>query len=109
MPPADAAADEESTQITEMISVQMADEDLVQPVPGDVQGGKSLRSAGPDVEDELVAVAQLDQEAGGGLRHARIRHARTAGDDPHLLRTEILTVRQIHIPLPGLDRRDLLG
>ncbi len=63
VPPGNATADEESAEIAEMISMQMADEDFVQPIVRDLQSGKPLGPALPDVEDELVAVAELDEEA----------------------------------------------
>jgi len=90
-----------------MVAVQVADEDLVEVVVGDLQRGDPLGRAAARVEQELVAVAQLDEEARGRLFHARRRHAGAAGDDAHLVGGEVLGIREIDIPRPGLRGRQL--
>ena len=46
-----------------MIDVQVPDEDLVEEVVGDLLGRQPLVTAGPEIEEEFVAVAQLDEPA----------------------------------------------
>ncbi len=45
------------------IPSQVPDEDLVEIVVGDLLSRDPLVRAGPDVEQELVPVAELDEEA----------------------------------------------
>ena len=51
----------------------------------------------PIIEQELIAVAQLDQETRRRLRPARGRHAGAAGDYPHLIRAQRLGVRKVTV------------
>ena len=80
-----------------MVGVQVREEDLVQVVVGDHErrevGGRSRA----DVEEELVAVAQLHQEARGGLTVPGRRHAGSAGDDPNLVRLQFLRARVVRV------------
>jgi hypothetical protein len=43
-----------------VIGVQMADEDLVQELVGDIEARDARRGARASVEEELVAIAQLE-------------------------------------------------
>ncbi len=91
-----------------MIGVQVTDEQLVEVVVGDLHGGDALGGAETDVEDELVAVAQLDDPAGRRLLRSGIGHAGTAGDDPHLVRRQVFGAGIVDIPVSQCRcRRDL--
>jgi hypothetical protein len=70
---------------------------LVQVVVGDHQRRHVGYGARSDIEQKLVAVADLDQEAGRGLTATRSRHAGAAGNDPYLVFSEFLGSRVIHI------------
>ena len=78
-----------SGQIAHMIHVHVGDEDLVDIVERNAQGIDSLHRTRAHVKDELVAVAQFDEEASGGLLQPRHRHAAAATDDADFIRTEL--------------------
>jgi hypothetical protein len=59
----------------------------------------ALVAAAADVEEELVAVAQLDQPAGRGLLRSRARHPRPQGHDAHLVGSEIFARRVVDVPI----------
>jgi hypothetical protein len=61
--PGQPAADEVRREVTEVIGVQMADEDLVQELVGDIEARDARRGARASVEEELVAIAQLEKPA----------------------------------------------
>ena len=95
----DHSADPQGIEITDVIGVQMSDEQLVQIVVGNLHRGDALGRSQTDIEDELVAVAQLDDPAGRGLFRPGIGHTGTAGDDPHLVGRQILGARIVDIPV----------
>jgi hypothetical protein len=82
-----------------VVDVQMADEDLVDQVVGDLLRGDALVTAGADVEEELVAVPELDQPAGRRLLGPRARHAGSEGNDSHLVGRELLGPRVVDVSL----------
>jgi hypothetical protein len=58
-----------------VVGVQVSNEDLVEVVIGDLQGRDAFGRSATSVEDEFVAVAEFDKEAGrrlGGTRGRRI-------------------------------------
>ena len=69
-----------------MVRVQVSDENLVEKVIRDLEGRNPFGGPGADVEEELVAVAKLDEKAGRCLGRAGRGHPGAAGDNPHLIR-----------------------
>ncbi len=106
MAPQQGAPDEQRAEITEVIAVKMPDEDLVEEVVRNLERGDPFGGTRADVEDELFAVAELHEEAGRRLGHARIRHAGSARDDAHLIGRQGLTVWGVEVPLPRFGWRD---
>jgi len=49
-------------------------------------------------ENELVTVAQLDEEAGRRLAGILRGHAGPTPDDPHLIQTQLLAIPNPHLP-----------
>ena len=84
-------------EITPVVRVQVGEKDFVQIVKGDHQRRHVGVGAGADVEDELVAVAELDQPAGRRLAAARCRHARSQSNQPDLVRPENLGARVVDV------------
>ncbi len=80
-----------------MVNVQVPEEHLVQEVVRDLLGREPLVAAASEVEEELVAVAQLDEPAGRRLLGPSTWHAGTQGNDPHLVRLEILAAGVVHV------------
>ena len=87
-----------------MVHMQVREEEFVEVVRRNAQAHEPVYRAGAHVEDELVAIAQFDQEAGGGLLEPRHGHAGTAGDHPHLVGGQCLGARVVDI-----ERRIGLG
>jgi len=82
-----------------MVHVQVREEDFVEVVQRNAEGVEPLQRAGAHVEDKLITIAQLDQEAGGSLFEPRHRHAGAEGDNPHLVGLKLLCSRIIDIML----------
>ncbi len=82
----------------------MAEKDLVEVVIGNLKCRDSLRGSRPYVEEKLVTVAKLDEEAGRRLARTCRGHAGSTRDDPHLIRAQVLAIREIGIPRPRLYR-----
>jgi hypothetical protein len=82
----------------------VTEEDFVQEVVWDLLSRQSLVATRSQVEEELVAVPQLHKEACGRLFRSRAGHACAQGDDPHLIRPDLLGARVVDIPL--CDRLD---
>jgi hypothetical protein len=82
-----------------VIGVQVGQEDLVEVLIGDHQCGQVRHRAAADVENELVAVACLNEETGGCLTAARGRHAGAAGCDPNLVLGKHLRARVIDVAI----------
>ena len=105
-PSGDSTGDEQSPDISEVVSVQMPDEDFVQEGRWDLEGKQAFGRPCPNIEDELLAVAELHEEAGRCLCRTRRRHSRAAGDDSYLIGCELFAVGRVEIPCARLDRRD---
>ena len=97
-PVGDHATHPQRVEITEVVGVEMADEDLVEVVVGDLEGRDPLGRAGADVEQELVAVAQLHEPAGCGLLGASVGHTGATGGDAHLVRSQRLGPGVVDLP-----------
>jgi len=82
-----------------VVDVQVADEDLVYEVIGDLLCRKTLVAATSEIEQELVPVSQLDQEARRGLLGSDAGHARAQGHDPHLVGGQFLGARVVDIAI----------
>ena len=82
-----------------MIGVQVAEDDLGQILSGDHQRVDVAHRAGADVEDDLLAIAELKQEASRGLGPTRVGHTGAAGDDAHLVRGQHLGAGIVDIPI----------
>ena len=54
-----------------------------------------MKAAGAEVEDELLAVAELDEEAGRSLLEPGHGHPGATGYDPHLVRGQLLGAREV--------------
>ncbi len=91
------AVDVERLEVTRVVHVKMREEDLVEEVQRYPERVDPLQRAGPHVEDELVTVAQLDQEAGCRLLEPRHRHAGATGDNAHLVGIQCLGAREVHV------------
>ena len=106
------ATDPQRVQVTEVVGVKVPDEYLVQEVVGNLEGRNALGRAGPDVEQELVAVSELDQPTGGRLLRTCVRHSRSARRDAHLIRVQRLGARIVDVAVldraRGRDRLTLL-
>ena len=63
----------------------MPDEHLVDFVVGDFLSGQPFVATGPDIEQELVTVPQLDQPTRGGLSGPGTRHAGSESDHTHFV------------------------
>jgi hypothetical protein len=79
------ATDEQRIEVTEVVGVKVTQKDLVEVVVRDLKRRDALGRSGPDVEDELVAVAQLEQPTRRGLLRTRGGHAGAACDQPHFV------------------------
>ncbi len=55
------ATDEQRIQVTEVVGMQVAQEDLIEVIIGDLRGCDALIRSGPDIEEKLVAVPQFEQ------------------------------------------------
>ena len=82
-----------------MVYVEVTDEDLVQEVVGDLLRCNPLVTATANVEEKLVAVAQLDQPASGRLLGPSAGHARAQGHDPHLVAGQRLCAGIVDVPI----------
>ncbi len=82
---------------------------LVEEVVGDHQGCDIGRRTRTDIEEELVAVAELCEEASGGLITPRRRQPRTAGDQSNLILVEILGARVVGVAVRCSARWRLHG
>ncbi len=80
-----------------MIRMQVADEDLVEVFIGDHQRRDVSHRPGAQVEDQLFAVTELEQEAGTGLGEPLVRHAGAAGNDADLFLGEDFGPRVVDI------------
>ena len=80
-----------------MIGVKVSDEQLVQVVVVDLLRCNAFRRAQADVEDELVAVAELDQPAGRRLLRPGVRHACSASYDSHLVGSKRFGTGIVHV------------
>ena len=89
----------ESRQVAVVVNVKVADKDLVEVIVGDFLGGDPLMRPAADIEEELVAVAELDQETGRCLLRPGTRHARAQRRDAHLVGLEVLRAGEVHIPV----------
>jgi len=88
-----------------VVDVEMANEDLVQVVVRDLLGREPLVAATAEIEEELVAVAQLGQPAGRRLLGPCARHASAQGHDPHLIGGNGLGTREVGIAVGNGRRR----
>ena len=98
LPVGDDATDPQRIEVTDMVGVQMAEKHLVEVVVGNLHRGDPLGGSEADVEDELVAVPEFDDPAGGSLLGPGVRHPGAAGDDPHLIGRERLAAGVVHVP-----------
>jgi hypothetical protein len=89
----------------------MCDEDLVQIVERNTERVDPLQRSVAHIEDELIAVSQLDQEAGGSLLEPRHRHTGAKGDDAHLVGLQLFRAGVVdvmrRVRLRGRPRPDL--
>ncbi len=102
----DPAGDPECGQITRVIGVQVADEDLVQLGIVRLKPRKPVRRSGPDIEEKRVTVSKLDQEACRDIARGLVRHPGPQGGDAHLVLAEFLGPREICARILVID--DLL-
>ncbi len=86
---------------------RVAEEDLVQVLVGDHQRRDVARRSRPQVEKELLAVAELEQEAGRRLAAPLVRHARAAGDHPDLVLGQHLGTGVVNVAVRRNDIRAL--
>ena len=98
MPAPGPTANPQRHKISEVILMKMRDEHLVHPVVRDLERTEVRRRLGTDIEDELVAVPQLNKDRRRGLALAGIRHAAAKNHYPHLIRPQALRVREV----PGM-------
>ena len=91
------AAGPQTGEIAPVVRVQVGEKDHVQVIKGDHQRRHVGVGAGADVENELVAVAELDQPAGRRLTATRRRHTGTEGDEADLVRPENLGARVVDV------------
>ena len=82
-----------------MISVQVTKNDLGQILGGDHQRVDVTHRTGPYVKDDLLAIAEFEQETGRGLAAASIRHPGTAGDHAYLVFGQNLGSRVINVAI----------
>ena len=90
-----------------MIRVQMGDEHLVEVVVRDHVGGNVGHGPSPDVEQELVSIAEFDQPTRRRLATSCRRQPRATGGDPYLVLREFLGSRIVDIPIGCRPRRGL--
>ena len=76
---------EQIRQVVVVVHVQVGDEDVVNLRHRDAHGEDVLDAAGAEVEEEAVAVAQFDHDAGAGLIAPRRKRATADERDPHLV------------------------
>ena len=88
-----------------VVHVQVGQEDVVDLRHRDAHGEDVLDAAGAEVEEEPVAVAQLDHDAGAGLVAPGRERAAADERDPHLIRPEGLAAGEV----VGLLRTDGVG
>jgi hypothetical protein len=101
------APDPERRDVADVVGVEVAGEDLVQRGVVDLEAGQSIGGSRPQVEDEGLAVAELDQERRGDVAGRLIRHAGPQRHDAHLARAQLLGVGIVG---PGIAVvQDLLG
>jgi hypothetical protein len=72
-----------------VVGVEVGEEDLVQEVVRDHVGGQVGGGPRAHVEQELVAIAELDEPAGGGLAVPGGRHAGAACAEPDLVHGQL--------------------
>jgi hypothetical protein len=85
--------------------MQMPQEDLVEKIVWDLECGDSFCRSRSKVEEELVTVAQLHEEAGGRLARASSGHSCPACDDAHLVWEKIFAIRKVDVARPRLHGR----
>ena len=90
-------------QVVVVIDVQVGDEDVVDLLHRDAHREDVLHAARAEVEEEPVAVPELNHDAGAGLITPRWERATTDERDPHLVRPEGLTGGEVVVA--GADRR----
>ncbi len=83
----------------------MADEHLVEVVVGDLQRRDALGRAGADVEQELIAVAELDEPACCRLFGARVGHAGAAGEETDPIFLQRFRTGVVRVTVEGRPRR----
>jgi hypothetical protein len=93
---AQPASHNEGVQVSEVIRVQVAQEDLIHFREVGTQPEQVRHRTGPEVEEEDVAVAQLDHEGRGLLRsRQRGREPGPQRRDAHLVRSERLRIGEV--------------
>jgi hypothetical protein len=78
-----------------MVCVQMADEDFVEQIVGNLEAADANIGTRAAIEYELVTIAQLDQETRGRLTLACGRHACATGDDAHLIGSQVFGIGEV--------------
>ena len=91
-PAAGPAADPDLGEIADVVGMQVRREVGGDVLMWDFERGEIRLRAGPEIEDEFVAVAELDQPGRVGLRAAHERPACAERDDAHLVRGQRLGV-----------------
>ena len=84
-PPHPRREGEQVRQVRVVIDMEMGEEDVVDRLQRHGHRDDVPHAAGAEIEEEPLAVTQLDHDAGAGLR-ARDRHRRAADErDPHFV------------------------
>ena len=96
-PAAGPAPDPDLREVADVVGVQMGGEIRRDVLVRDFERGEIHLRARPEVHDELVAVAELDQPGAVGLRPAHERPAGAERDDAHLVGGERLGVGKIMV------------
>ena len=94
-PAAGPASDPDLREVADVVGMQVGGEIRRDVLVRDFERGEIGLRARPEVHDELVAVAELDQPGAVGLRPAHERPTGAERDDAHLVGREWLGVREI--------------
>ena len=96
-------------QLAVVVDVQVSEEDVVDHLQRHLHREDVAQATRPEVEEEALAVAELDHDACGGLVSPRRERAAADEGDPHLILAELLRGRVVGGPAAHALGRHVVG
>ena len=99
---------EEVGKVRVVIDMEMGEENIVDRLQRHRHRDDVAHAAGAEIEEEPLAVTQLDHDAGAGLR-SRDRDRRAADErDPHFVGADLLLTRVVDVVADEIGRRPVI-